>query len=131
MKKSIILASMMLLVLSSCSGGKKEDAAATAVFMVEDVFSLSEKGVVVAGEMQDGVIRVGDKISHYNKEGKKVFTCTVKAIEQPPRSDLQEASADAQRKFFAFAFKETKQKIDFVIGGYLTNGDLLKWKEKK
>jgi translation elongation factor EF-1alpha len=122
----------MLLVLVSCGGGnKKEEAEATAVFKIEDVFSLSERGVVVAGEMQDGVIRVGDKITHYNKEGKKVFTCTIKSIEQPPRSDLQEASAEAPRKFYALAFQEIKQKSDFVIGGFLTNGDYLKWKEKK
>jgi translation elongation factor EF-Tu-like GTPase len=130
MKKNVILASLMLLVLVSC-GSEKKEAAATAVFIVEDVFNLSERGVVVAGEMQDGVIRVGDKITHYNKEGKKVFTCTVKAIEQPPRSDIQEASADAQRKFYAFSFQEIKQKSDFVIGGFLTNGDYLRWKEKK
>lgn len=132
MKRVFLLSVSILAIwlLTSCGGGgTKEVAAATAVFMVEDIFNLSEKGVVVAGEMLDGVIRVGDRITHYNKEGKKVFSGTVKAIEQPPAGALQEASADARRKHYAIAFKENKQKSDFVIEGFLANGDVLKWKE--
>ena len=129
MNKYIFLATLMLTILAGCSGGQKD--AATAVFIIEDVFNISDKGIVVAGEMLDGVIRVGDKIAYYNKEGKKLTYCTVKAIEQPPHTDLQEASVDAERKHFAFSFVEYKTKSHFSGGGFFANGDYLKWKENR
>jgi len=131
MKKALLISIVLIMngILASCGGGQKE--AATAVFIIEDIFNISDKGVVVAGEMLAGVIRVGDKISFYNKEGKRLTNCTVKAIEQPPRGSIQEASADAQRKHFAISFVENKTKSHFATGGFLANGDYLKWKEKR
>ena len=122
----IFFASLILMVSVSCGGGKKENelAAATVVFSIEDVFLL-EKGLVITGEMLTGTVRVGDEMIHYNDVGEKVFTCKITAIEQPPKTGSQEASADMQRRHFGFLI-EGKKKADFVIGGYLTDGDLLK-----
>ena len=125
----IVFATLMLMMLSQCGGGQKnkELAAATVVFSIEDAFQL-EKGLVVTGEMLTGTVRVGDELIYYNDVGEKVFTCKITAIEQPPKTGLKEASADAQRKHFGFLI-EGKTKADFDTDGYLTNGDLLKWLE--
>jgi selenocysteine-specific translation elongation factor len=118
----------MLTIPTNCGGGKNDkEQAATVVFSIDDAFQL-EKGLVITGEILTGTVRVGDEMIHYNDVGEKVFTCKIVAIEQPPNTGLKEASADAQRRHFGFLI-EGKTKADFDTGGYLTDGDLLKWIE--
>lgn len=131
MKRLILFTSLVLALMSCGNRGGNEGAgipAATVVFGIEDVFEL-QKGLAVAGILLDGTIRVSDQLDHYNMVGEKEFSCTVVAIEQPPRKDLKEASADDEMTSFTLFIKD-KKKDDFYIDGYLANGDVLKWADE-
>lgn len=73
---------------------KKKNPPSPFAFQVEDRFALKgDAGVVVAGLLVQGRIRVGDSAACYSASEQLLFTCQIGAIEQPGIR-IQAANAD-------------------------------------
>ena len=51
-------------------------------YEIQDVFALKEQGCVLIGEVLNGEVTPGQKVSYLDKNGRKIFNCTIEAIEQ-------------------------------------------------
>lgn len=52
------------------------------LFEIRDIFALKEQGCVLVGEVANGEIAPGTKVAYLDQNGKKIFNCTIDAIEQ-------------------------------------------------
>ena len=81
--------------------------------IVDDIFSIRNRGTVVTGKIEGGTLRVGDEVAIQGKNGERKTVVT--GIEMFRRTSSQASGGDAVGILFKDISKQDVQRGDVIL----------------